>query len=588
VVEGSGGRGFAAFAGVPQTPAEVLRFAVEGRTAVAFAGFLGNRRAMEQRIVGEPPVADEADLIRRLYSRSGAGVLTALRGGFALLVWDGDRDTLIATHDPVGSHPLFWARSGSSIVLSDSVETLLNLPEVSRDLNRLALADHVRWRWPDPQETFFAALRRVPPGSTMTDRAGQPDVRRTWNPAPEPVQWAGADEVEEFDDRFSTAVERCFSLGRVGISLSGGLDSVTVAAFAAEAAERLGADTPAALSVRFPDAGVNEEDIQRSVASQLGFEMVMIGLDEAVAPFGVLEATLELAKSWPAPMFNPWLAAYVTLGHLGRKAGCRAFVTGGGGDEWLCVSPYLAADLMGSFDVVGLYRLMRGARRSYTMSTPQVLKSYLWTFGVRALGRRALGVAPSLLAWRDRRVLGQKTPDWLAPDPELRRAIDDRWEPTGVPRNFYLRELKEGLDAALVAQELEEFFELGRRVQMPVLRPFLDPDVIDLLARVPPAVLNRGDRSKALVRDTLDRRFPELAFGHQRKVQAIPTLERVLKMQFDALWASVGPPSALAALGVVDPAKLEVAVDEARTQPYGSLWRLFMLQSLEIFVRARL
>ena len=584
---GSGSRGFVACAGDVSIPPERLRTAAAGRTAVVFVGFLANRDELAAGLDGPAPV-DEADLLLRLITRRGLACLDDLRGGFALLHWDGDRDILTATHDQVGTHPLFWAKSGAGLVFSDSVDTLLAQHGVSRDLNRLALADHIRWRWPEPQETFFEAIRRVPPGNSLTDRAGRIEIRRTWDPAPAPVQWATLEEVRQFDTLFEKAVERTFHLGQVGISLSGGLDSVTVAAFAAEAAARRGAEAPIALSVRFPDAGVNEEDIQRSVASQLGFKMIMIGLDEAVAPAGVLEATLELAKSWPAPMYNPWLPAYVALGHLGRQHGVDAFVTGGGGDEWLCVSPYLAADLMASFDFVGLYRLVAGALRSHRVSTKLILKCYLWTFGVRAIGRRTLGMAPSLLARRDRRVLDRDTQPWLAPDPDLRRAIDGRWHPKGAPKNYYLRELREGLDASLVAQELEEFFELGRRVGTPVVRPFLDPDVISLLARVPPDVLNQGGRTKALVRQTLDRRFPELAFGTQRKVQAIPTLERVLRTQFDDLWASVGPPTALAELGVVDLTKLEATVASARAEPYASLWRLFMLQSLEVFTRARL
>jgi asparagine synthetase B (glutamine-hydrolysing) len=555
---------------------------------VAFAGFLANRREMEQRLADEAPARDEAHLVHRLYSRFGQVALGDLRGGFVIVIWDGDRDTVVAIHDPVGTHPLFWAESGPNLLFSDSIETLLDRPEIPRTLNRLALADHIRWRWPEPQETFFESVRRVPPGNVFSDGPAGREIKRTWHPAPEPIQWATAEEVDQFERRFARAVERCFALGPVGISLSGGLDSVFVAAFAADAAERLQVDPPVALSVRFPDAAVNEEDIQRSVASQLGFKMVMIGLDEAVAPMGVLEATLELAESWPAPMFNPWLAAYIHLGTLGRQAGCEAFLTGGGGDEWLCVSPYIAADLMASFDVVGLYRLLLGARRSLSMSTARILRAYLWLFGIRPLGRRAFGVAPSLLARRDRRALDRATPTWLAPDPALRKAIDDRWQPPGAPRSFYLRDLKDGLDGSLVARELEEFFELGRRVQMPVLRPFLDPDVIELLARVPPAVLNQHERTKAPVRQVLNRRFPDLAFGRQRKVQAIPTLERLLKSQFTELCASVGPPRALAELGVVDVGKLDVAMEQARDDPYSSVWRFFMLQSLEVFARARL
>jgi len=75
------------------------------------------------------------------------------------------------------------------------------------------------------------------------------------------------------------AVERCLRPGPAGIFLSGGLDSVSVAAMATDVARKSGARDPLALSIVFPTDDANEEDVQRGVAGGLGLEHVGIGLD---------------------------------------------------------------------------------------------------------------------------------------------------------------------------------------------------------------------------------------------------------------------------------------------------------------------
>ena len=73
----------------------------------------------------------------------------------------------------------------------------------------------------------------------------------------------------------------------------------------------------------------------------------------------------------------------------------------------------------------------------------------------------------------------------------------------------------------MLAMENEECFESWRMMGVRELLPFWDPDLIKLLYRIPPEFLNRGGRSKGLVRDMLARRFPHLGFERQKKVVAI-------------------------------------------------------------------
>ena len=142
------------------------------------------------------------------------------------------------------------------------------------------------------------------------------------------------------------SVSQCLELGPSGIFLSGGLDSVSIAAVALDLAERRGLATPLALSLAFPTPETTEEDVQVGVAKALGLPQIMLGLEESVAPEGLVRRALELSADWPLPRTYLWSGPYLELAHSGVEHGVRAIMTGAGGDEWLTVDLLLAADFI--------------------------------------------------------------------------------------------------------------------------------------------------------------------------------------------------------------------------------------------------
>src|SRR5215207_9051095 len=119
-------------------------FASFGGSTVLFAGALFNRTELAQE-VGAADELSDAELVARVYARRREGIAEALNGTFALLVRDPDRDALLAVRDRMGLHPLFYAEANGHTLFSDSIETLVRQPGVSRALNRRLLALHV---WP--------------------------------------------------------------------------------------------------------------------------------------------------------------------------------------------------------------------------------------------------------------------------------------------------------------------------------------------------------------------------------------------------------------------------------------------------------
>ena len=200
--------------------------------SVIFDGVLYNRADLSD-CSSESPTENDAAIVLKAYRQWGEDLLNKIKGIFALIIHDRERDVLLAARDPLGVYPLFYASIEGEWLFSTSIEALTRHPRVSGEINRAAIADHLCHRGPDVEETFFRNVKRVPPGHVI--RVGRSkQVRRYWElPIPGVgVDWVREDELERFDELLDQAVERCLRLGPAAIYLSGGLDSVSVAAVA--------------------------------------------------------------------------------------------------------------------------------------------------------------------------------------------------------------------------------------------------------------------------------------------------------------------------------------------------------------------
>ena len=172
----------------------------DGFCQAFFEGLLYNSEELCKELA-LPDGASPPEVVLAGYSRWGADVLPRLRGVFAVMVSDEEQHTLISARDPVGMHPLFYARAGGRVLLSTSIQSLVDHPAVPSSPNRVALADHLCHSWPDREETYFEAVRRVPPGHALEASSSGTRVYRFWDPIPvgQEVNWVTEDELEVFD-----------------------------------------------------------------------------------------------------------------------------------------------------------------------------------------------------------------------------------------------------------------------------------------------------------------------------------------------------------------------------------------------------
>jgi len=568
-----------------------------GPFTLAFAGVLSNHDDLADATLS-PPSASSAQVALALVAEKGPAAFSDLRGGFIVALVDTARGVVHVARDPLGSHPLFYVRTSYAVLFAATPQPLLARPGVSRALNRAALADHLAKRWPERQETFFKAIRRVPPGWEVTVAGEAVRASRYWHPVSAEIDYLPDEEADAFDHLLDRAVDRALrpstrlGAGRAGIFLSGGFDSVSVAAVAADRASHLRTATPVGLSLAFPDPECDERLVQTRVAQTLGLPLHIVDFQEAAGKRGLLAEAIDLNADLAAPLFNTWAPAYLALIRQARRLNIDTILTGEGGDEWLGVTPFLAADLLKTGRLLSLARMALANHRSYHQNAAQVIGTTLWRYGMRPLAGLAFHkLAPK--AWDHRRAtkMMRSSPAWLAPDAQLRRRQYERTlqslAPADPPGGFYSRESQVFLDHPLTSWLFEEQHQFGQQAGIRYVHPYWDADLLVHVYRVRPERLNQGGRSKGLVRQTVARRFPALGFERQRKVTALNFFSSIVRAEAPPIAETYSDFRALASLGIVEPAGARAFSRAAWHQTYRELGYAWNLVNLEAWVRTR-
>jgi asparagine synthase (glutamine-hydrolysing) len=185
----------------------------------------------------------DCDLLLAAYAKWDEECVEFLVGEFAFAIWDSRRRRLFCGRDQLGFRPFLYWKDGSRFLFASNIQTILAVPGVPRLLNprKLGALSSYWGRASYPGETFHDGVMSLPPGCCIT--VDESDVRRReyWQPQirPELVPRHPTEAFEALRELLFEAVDcRLEDLRSIGVCLSGGLDSSSLAAIASD---RLGA-----------------------------------------------------------------------------------------------------------------------------------------------------------------------------------------------------------------------------------------------------------------------------------------------------------------------------------------------------------
>lgn len=210
-----------------------------GRLIIVYNGevynFVELRAELERRGVAFTTDSD-TEVIPLGYKLFGPDFFARMIGIFAFALVDLERKRLFLVRDHFGIKPLYYARTAETIVFSSCARAVALHPGVDRSLNVDAIRDYLQFRYVPNGKHFFAGIETLPPATILEyGFNGSFETRTYWSPRRrEPSHCL---DVESWVEQTGALLDdsnriQLRSDVPVGLFLSGGVDSSTIATFA--------------------------------------------------------------------------------------------------------------------------------------------------------------------------------------------------------------------------------------------------------------------------------------------------------------------------------------------------------------------
>lgn len=174
----------------------------------------------------------DTEVIVHLYEERGESFSTALRGMFAIGLWDKKARRLILTRDRIGKKPLYYSLTGESIYFASEMKSLLHVPGLARDIDHQAVSDYFSLLYVPAPKSIFKSVRKLKPAHYLVvDERGARE-RCYWDLCFDHAEEKSEEQwCEEFLGAYEEAIRiRLRSDVPLGAFLSGGVDSSSVVA----------------------------------------------------------------------------------------------------------------------------------------------------------------------------------------------------------------------------------------------------------------------------------------------------------------------------------------------------------------------
>ncbi len=218
----------------------------EGGYRIVFNGEIYNFRALRAELEAKGErfqTQSDTEVILRLYKREGAAMVPKLRGMFTFAIWDEAKATLFLARDPFGIKPIYYADDGKTFRTASTVKALLAGGGIDTSPEPAGHVGYFLFGYvPDPF-TVYRGIRALEAGHTLTLKRG--DALRIHRYFDLQDGFAAPPNARPPDLRrvlLESVEHHMVADVPVGVFLSAGMDSTTIAALAAEG-QNAGLDT---------------------------------------------------------------------------------------------------------------------------------------------------------------------------------------------------------------------------------------------------------------------------------------------------------------------------------------------------------
>ncbi|HKR15359.1 MAG TPA: asparagine synthase (glutamine-hydrolyzing) [Pyrinomonadaceae bacterium] len=536
------------------------------------------RKELEKRGHSFRSVSD-TEVLPHLYEEYGDEMTAKLNGMFAFALWDSKRRRLLIARDRFGEKPLYWGVFRNTLIFASEPKVLLAHPGVKPSLDLQALRHYLSFDYVPAPLSIYQGINKLPAAHKLTLENGRVNVECYWRLSyktadPVPTEQEAAEQLREL---LADSVRmRLVSDVPLGVLLSGGVDSSTIAALAVSASP----EAVKTFSISFAEASFDESAYARGVAKFLGTDHH----EERLSANLAANLVSEIGAWMDEPFSDPSLVPTYLLSRFTRKHVTVA-LGGDGGDELFAGYPMYAGHRWAEVykHVPGLLR--RGIVEPLVRLLPVKTKNL--SFDYKAL-RFVSGAKYDPVA-RHHVWFGS-----FSPEEQQTLLTNDVLRATDGEIYAHARQIAQecdnddivtqmmDVDTRLYLAEdiLTKVDRASMAVSLEVRAPFLDPRVAEFAASLPCHYKLRGLKTKYILKKAVREMLPPFVTRRGKKGFGVPVAEW-LKVKLRPLARDLLSPERVRRAGVFIPEYVERLQDEHERGVANHrklLWTLLMFE----------
>lgn len=531
----------------------------------------------------------DTEILPHLYEEYGDDLLEHVNGMYAFSLWDSRAKKLIIARDRFGEKPLYYGVFDGKLIWASEPKAILAHPAVTPELDLNALRHYVSFDYVPAPMSIYKGIHKLPAAHVLTVENGEIKARRYWD-----VKWSepGAiatgpngtspaksltGKAEELRDLLSDAVRmRLVSDVPLGILLSGGIDSSTVAALAVQhATERV-----KTFSIGFEEDSFDESKYARRVARHLNTEHYEDKLSATTAG----DLISEIGTWLDEPMSDGSLIPTFLLARFVRKHVTVA-LGGDGGDELFAGYPMYYAHTVAAKYLAIPAILRRGLIEPVVNALPVSTKNMSFDYKAKRFIRAShYDDVTRHHSWFGSFSIDQHnelfSKDVLAQtEADIYRGVRDLVGRSDA-KNVIERMQYADINYYLAEDILTKVDRAAMSVSLETRAPFLDPRVGQFAASIPVEYKRKGKSGKVILKEAMKDLLPHDILHRPKKGFGIPIAEW-LKGRLNPLMHETLDQKRLRAQGLFDPDYVGRLISEhesGKASHHKELWTLLVFQ----------
>ena len=459
-----------------------------------------------------------AAVIAQLYRQYGKDFLKQTHHDFSLAIIDKEKGKTLLAIDRMGIQRLCFQTIGNTIVFASDMQAIFEHPDTKKALSEQGIFNYFYFHMVPSPGAIYKNVEKLLPGQFIEFSNGKINKQFYWQI---PYQDNNTESFEDLSNEFKTllreVVESRLSDQATGAFLSGGLDSSTMSGILSELQ-----DTADTFSIGFDAEGYDETPFARTTAKQFNTRHH----EYYVTPEDVFKAIPLIARTYDEPFGNASAIPAYYCAKFARENGIHTMIGGDGGDEIFAGNERYAKQ--GIFEVYGqlpailrnliLEPLFLKLPGSDSLPVIKKVNSYIKQAKIPLPARfetyNFLNRTP-LETIFDRDFLSQVNPDWPL---SMQEEVYHRTHSEQVLHKMLHLDMK----VTIADNDIRKVNNMCALAGVDVVYPFLDDDMVNFAAKVPPELKLKGQNLRYFFKQALMNYLPHDVIHKQKHGFGLP------------------------------------------------------------------